>query len=298
MSDDGSTAIVVIALLGNPFSPRYARARGRGPGDALSFCAMNVALYRRERTAFALQEGVVAAGQRGGTGLTIGRSSMRWEGGRLVVDLDERETPLMGAARPIRGRVVVHPEALPGVELTIDERGEHRWWPIAPLARIEVELAEPGVRFSGHGYHDANAGDIPLEATFETWSWSRARAPDGALLTYDVDCSSGAARSLAMRVTPQGDVEPLTNTWSTSLGRTGWHLERKARVDEGQSARVVRSLEDGPFYARALVQTRLGGHDAVAMHETLAAHRLRSSVVRFFTGFRMRSLVASAQGGL
>jgi carotenoid 1,2-hydratase len=65
-------------------------------------------------------------------------------------------------------------------------------------------------------------------------------------------------------------------------------LERQVRADEGQRPRLVRSLEDGPFYARALVETRLAGLPALAMHETLAAERLRRGWVRFLTAFRMR----------
>ena len=41
------------------------------------------------------------------------------------------------------------------------------------------------------------------------------------------------------------------------------------RTDAASGARSLRLLEDGPAYARTLVATRLGGHDVVAMHETL-----------------------------
>jgi carotenoid 1,2-hydratase len=285
VSDDGQTAIVVIALLGNPFSPAYARARARGAARATAFCSMNVALYANGRSAFALEERSVSSLDRAASGVQIGTSSMRWDGDRLVVDVDERATPF---GRRVLGKVVLHPEAHSGLELDIDERGAHRWWPVAPLARIEVDLSMPGVRFSGHGYHDANAGASALESTFESWSWSRARAPEGALLTYDVACSSGAERALAFKVSPRGELEELGRSWRTPLARTGWGLDRHARVDAGHPGRVVRSLEDGPFYARALVETYLGGRPVVAMHETLAAHRLRRRWVRFFTKFRMR----------
>jgi carotenoid 1,2-hydratase len=277
-------AIVIIALLGNPFSPGYARARTRGPASALGFCSMNVALYGRRASAWTLQESVVTEPERSSREVAIGRSGMVWEDDRLTVTIDERTSPM---GRPVRGKVVLHAEAFTGLELTIDEREQHRWWPVAPIARIEVDLPLPGARFSGHGYHDANAGEVPLEATFETWNWSRARAGSSAVITYDVACSSGAERSLALRVCRNGQVDPLEHTRRSRLGRTAWRLERHARVDEGHDGRVVRSLEDGPFYARALVHTRLDGGDTVAMHETLAAHRLRSALVRFFTAFRM-----------
>jgi len=287
VSDDGETAIVIIALLGNPFSPRYAAAKERGRADALRFCSMNVAVYGRGGavSAWTFDESHVTARDAGG--VAIGRSSMRWRGDDLVIVLDER-TPTF--RRPVQGSVVVRPEALPNTEIAIDDEGRHLWWPVAPLAQIEVDLPSPGVRFTGHGYHDANAGDVPLEASFKTWSWSRARSTrDGrALLAYDVTCQSDAERSLAFAVARDGSLRDLAANATRPLPRTLFGLARHTRADAGHAPRVVRSLEDGPFYARALVETTLEGERIVAVHETLAAHRLRRAWVRFCIGYRMR----------
>lgn len=287
MSDDGRLAIVVIALLGNPFSPWYARARRRGiaSADPLAFSSMNVALYARGASAWTLLERTVLPGARSASGMQIGRSTIQWVGDRLEIDIDERTTPLRF---PLRGRVTLRPEILTETEITLDPLEEHRWWPVAPLARIEVDFAKPGVRFSGHGYHDANAGSVPLEATFARWSWSRARAHGRAYVTYDVRTPAGE-RSLAVAIGGDGRLEPMpgSSTWSTSLGHTRWQIERRARVDVWQKASLVRSLEDGPFYARALVDTTLGGKPVLAMHETLDAERLKRRWVRHFTRYRM-----------
>ena len=256
---------------------------------------MNVAVYARSGGggAWTFTEVRVGEHERSAAGVQIGGSSLRWVEDRLVAEIDERTIfvhPAAPYSRRVRGRVVLHPEASPGLELPIDASGAHRWWPVAPLARIEVDLPEPGVRFSGHGYHDANAGDVPVEASFRTWNWSRARTPEGALLTYDVEALAGAGRSLVLKVSPVGEVEPLESSRATPLPRSGWGLPRIARADPGERASVVRSLEDGPFYSRALVETRLGGHRVVAMHETLAAQRLRNPLVRRMTAFRLRSV--------
>lgn len=285
MSDDGASAVVIIALLGNPFSPAYARARRTRGAEALAYCSMNVAVYARGASAWALEERRLGDRDRSAHGVQIGASTMRWDGDRLVVEIDERTTPF---GRHVRGRVLLRPEAHSGLELSIDELGQHRWWPVAPLARIEVDLPLPGLRFSGHGYHDANAGARPLDEAFETWSWSRARSESAALLTYDVACASGSTQSLAFKVSSHGDIEDLPHMWNTPLPRTVWGLPRQARVDEGRTARLARSLEDGPFYARALLETELGGQKVLAMHETLSAHRLRRGWVRALAGFRMR----------
>lgn len=248
---------------------------------------MNVALYSRGASAWALDERRVRQVDRAGDHLSLGTSSMRWEAGRLHAQIDERTTPFR---RTVRGQVLLYPEAQTSMELRIDEAGEHSWWPVSPLARIEVEFTEPRLRFSGHGYHDANAGSVALEDTFENWNWSRARTQEGALLTYDVECASGVRRSLAFRVSPNGDVHDMERLGSAVMPRTIWGLERHARVDCGHAGRILRTLEDGPFYARALVETQLGGQHVVGMHETLAAHRLRRRWVRTLVGYRMRCL--------
>jgi carotenoid 1,2-hydratase len=290
VSDDGKFAVVVIALLGNPFSPAYARARKRGPANALQFCSMNVALYAKGASAWSLAECNITDSDRTASRLTIGKSSVSWVGDQLVVDIDERTTPL---GRPVRGKIIVHPEAHTGLELSLDDQDQHRWWPIAPLARMEVDFSEPGARFSGHGYYDANAGDLPLESTFEHWSWSRARLDDGALLTYDVTPSQGSKSSLAFKISARGEIEKLDHLVQVPLPRTRWGLDREARIEQTENAspvRVLRSLEDGPFYSRALVETHVDGERVVAMHETLAAHRLRRGIVRILTEFRMRRI--------
>jgi carotenoid 1,2-hydratase len=247
---------------------------------------MNVALYGRRASAWALHERSVLDSARERNGVAIGESRMAWEGDRLVIALDERTTPF---GRRVRGRIVVHPESLTGAEIAIDGRGEHWWWPVAPIARIDVALDEPALRFTGHGYHDANAGAAPMERAFTSWVWSRARADDRAILAYDVACATGADRSLAFHVDARGVIEPIERARRAPLRPTLWRLSRFARSDDGAEARVVRSLEDGPFYARALVEHRLGGASVLAVHETLAAHRLARAWVRFCVGYRMRS---------
>jgi carotenoid 1,2-hydratase len=227
----------------------------------------------------------VDARHRAAASLAIGKSTIGWEGDALVVRIDERTTPL---GRPLRGTVRLHPEGLSGLEYAIDSERRHLWWPVAPLSRIEVNMNEPSVRFSGHGYHDANAGDVPLEATFRHWTWSRARQGQSALLTYDATTLDGAHSELAFALHHDGAVEPIDGAAHAPIGRSNWGLDRHVRVDQGFPARIVRSLEDGPFYSRALVETRLRGERVVAMHEVLAARRLKAWWVQHCIGYRMR----------
>jgi carotenoid 1,2-hydratase len=289
VSDDGQLALVVIAMVGNPFSPRYARAREHGPASAMRYASMNVALYGRSRAqhAWTLEERTIVAEDCAPTRLALGRSAIYWQGDRLIIDVDERTTSVFSMRRRLRGRIVFYPEVLSGLELAIDAQGLHRWWPLAPLGRLEAKFAEPDVRFSAPAYCDANAGDVALDESFSTWSWSRARGRDAAYLTYDVQALEGDAPSHALRVSKHGPVTEIDTTIS-QLGRSRWGLERMARADRGATPQIVRSFEDGPFYTRASIRTRLGGETVRAMHETLAAHRLRRGWVRFCTGYRMR----------
>ncbi|MBC8072391.1 MAG: carotenoid 1,2-hydratase [Deltaproteobacteria bacterium] len=290
VSHDGRYAIVIIAMVGNPFSPRYARARARGHADPLEHCAMNVALYGDDlRRVWTLDEHRVLPQQRSRDAIEIARSSMRREHGRIVVELDARTTPISPRRRrSLRGRVTLHVESAPRLRLAIDEDAHHHWWPIAPLAHVEVELDEPSLQFRGHGYHDANAGDIALEASFSTWGWSRARLRDRACLTYDVTQIDGRQRAHAFTVASTGAIEPLEHTELVTMPRGFWGVERTARVDAGAELSLLRSLEDGPFYTRELVRTALAGEPVIAMHESLAAHRLRRAWVRWCVAQRMR----------
>jgi carotenoid 1,2-hydratase len=190
----------------------------------------------------------------------------------------------------VRGKVTLRPECVTGAALDLDAYARHGWWPVAPLARIEVDLDRPRVRFRGHGYHDANWGAEPLEAGFERWTWSRSRIGAEARIAYDVEPRhGGSGEPVGLRVDTMGRVQRVEPGPLVTLPRTGWGLRRGARAE---AASLARSLEDGPFYARALVHARVAGRDALAVHEVLEGARLRRRWVRFLTGFRMRSEAA------
>ncbi len=214
---------------------------------------------------------------------------MGWEGGALVVDVDERTAPFGGFfGRPVRGRVTVHPTSSPLPATALDDAGEHVWWPVAPRARVEVALREPDVRFAGDGYHDANAGSEPLEAAFRRWTWSRAHTPEGrSLLVYDVELADGGRRSRRVAADPSGAAVDLEGTTDADVGRTLWRLPRVAARDVGAAARARRTLEDTPFYARSLVETTLGGASVVAVHEELSLERLRARWTQHLLSYRM-----------
>jgi carotenoid 1,2-hydratase len=304
VSDDAQWSIVIIALQGSPFSPAYASDRAASP---LQFCAMNVALYGPHGQAlFSLTEHAITASDRDSSTLAIGHSSMRWDrrGSALHINVDERSARIVGKSVPIRGSITLTPESHPGSPRVLDDWGQHRhhWWPIAPLASIEVALSEPSVNFRGHGYHDANWGDASLESAFERWSWSRARLDDGhAAIFYDtMSRGGGIERRVSLLIDRHGQSEPLDDiTKQHRLPMTRWGLTRSVWSDsdsdsdfvlndDAEKVRVVRALEDTPFYARALVRTSIRKRPVVAMHEAMSCARLSRAWVRFLINFRMR----------
>jgi carotenoid 1,2-hydratase len=216
--------------------------------------------------------------------LSIGPSVMCWTGDSLQIAIDERCSPL---PRRLRGSIRLTPSALCEQSFALDGAGLHRWSPLAPCARIDVQLSDPALAWSGSGYLDSNCGAGPLEDAFETWTWSRASLPDRTIVHYDFKARECGLRSMALQFNPQGDVQELEIPPLVSLPATRWRLSRQTRSDVGQDVRVVRTLEDGPFYSRTLLDTHLLGMRAPAIHESLSLDRFRSPWVQCLLPFRM-----------
>ena len=223
LSDDGRYALTLIAMLGSVFSPFYAKARRGGLAvDPLDHCALNVALYTPRGKRWSLDERGRHEVHRDASSLTLGASSLSWEGDTLVIRVEERTTPFLTARpfgdAPLRGTVRVHPRVRVDEPYALDGRGAHLWWSSSPLCRVEVTFDEPALRWSGDGYHDANAGDTPLEEAFLSWNWSRATTPAGSVILYDPTTRDGAKLPHGRLVTTRGRVEPLD---APRIHRTG-----------------------------------------------------------------------------
>lgn len=283
VSDDGQQGLTVIAFLGSVFSPYYAWARHKGAADPMNHCAINVALYGPRNKQWAMTERPANAVRRDPASLVIGPSSLEWTRGKLIVDVNERTMPWM---QSVRGRITLTPEALPGKTWTLAESGAHWWSPIAPVARITVDFNQPSTSWSGNAYLDSNGGAGPLEDTFVDWDWSRAPHRDGTAALYDVRRRDGSTDSLALRFSKSGQVETLEPPAEARLPMTRWRVRRGTRSDTG-AARIGKTLEDTPFYARSLVHTTLFGENTVAMHESLSLDRFASPVVQAMLPFRM-----------
>jgi carotenoid 1,2-hydratase len=282
LSDDGESGITIIGFIGSVFSPYYAFARRKGFADPLNHCALNVALYRRAANRWAMTERPRHAVTRSERHLAIGPSAMQWDGHALTIHINEVSVPIPGR---IRGTVRVMPSAVTTQTFTLNDDGNHRWWPIAPCSRVQVAMESPRLRWQGDGYFDMNSGDAPIEDGFVNWQWARGASRDGAAGFYDARCRGGSKVGLAMRLDDAGEMRVFTPPDDVALKRTGWRVSRSVR-SEGAAA-VIRTLEDAPFYARSVASSQLFGEPVTLMHESLSLDRFRMPVVQAMLPFRM-----------
>lgn len=282
LSDCGENGITIIAFVGSVFSPYYAFARRKGPADPLNHCAINVAVYRKDRNRWAMTERPRGAVSRTPNSFTVGPSHLSWDGKSLTIHLDEIAVPIPGR---IRGTVRVVPTAITQQAFTLNENGNHVWRPLAPCARVQVALDHPHLRWQGDGYFDMNRGDAPLEQGFTDWQWARGAMRDGAAILYEAQRRDGSRADLAMTFDSQGCRRAFEPPPRVELQRTGWRVGRNVR-SEGP-ADIVRTLEDAPFYARSVVSAKLLGESVTLMHESLSLDRFRMPVVQAMLPFRM-----------
>ncbi len=284
MSEDGAHSLTIIAFIGSVFSPYYAMARRRTPSgaaDPQNHCAINIALYGRNGNKWAMTERGRRQLQRDASTLRIGPSQLHWSGDRLQIDLDEWSVPLPSR---IRGRVTLH--APLRYQHQVELAPLHRWRPIAPAARVDVDIE--GQRWSGSGYLDSNQGDAPLEQAFSRWDWSRAHLSGGrSAVFYDVEPLHAVRRQFGLCFEPDGVVREVTGPPRVSLPGTGWRIQRGARADTGAEIRRLQTLTDAPFYARSLLETQWMGEPVAAFHESLSLTRFDSPWVQAMLAFRM-----------
>lgn len=253
------------------------------------FCAVNLAIYG-QKPLWVMSEYGPSQLQREPNWLHIGGTEARWEGDRLVIDLCERTKPFFQRMSPrITGRISLWPHSLFDAPVALDAQARHTWSPIAPSARFTVELSEPALSYSGHAYLDTNSGAEPLESAFRSWTWCRTSVREGTAIVYDVNERLGREHKLTMLYRKNGAIEPLTAPHAHPLPPTIWGIPRQVRTQSTEPARLRKTLESAPFYARSLVDSTLFGQRAETVHETLDMNRFTQSWVRFLLPFRIRS---------
>jgi carotenoid 1,2-hydratase len=260
------------------FSPYYAWRGRRAPEE---HCAINVALYGKP-TRWAMTERGAGALSRSADDFAVGPSALHWDGQGLDIVIDERCAPW-----PVRlsGRVRLDIETLNRRSFALEPAGAHCWRPIAPLARVRVDMSHPALSWTGHAYFDTNRGDEPLEAGFRAWHWSRARLRDRARIFYDAEKRRGGHTGLSLEFDANGGLTERPAPGLVGLPRTLWRLPRQAR--SAAPARVIATLEDAPFYTRSQIAHAIDGEEAVSVHESLDLDRFASPIVKAMLPFRM-----------
>ncbi len=274
------------------FSPYYAWARRRQGDDGAppeAHNAINLSLYRRApgQTRFSRLWAMTERGQaplhRAAHHLQIGPSRLAWRSdGRLQVDVQEWAAPW---PQPLRGRLLLRPQALPGQAFALDAAGHHHWQPISPRAELSVDFSHPRLQWQGEAYLDCNHGRRPLARDFHSWQWSRSTARDGACqVQYEVQPRQGPARAWALALPPDGQVwQPEALAPVQRLPNTAWGLARQQRA--ATPPRLLATLESGPFYSRSLLQDPADGR--LAVHESLSLQRFEQPWVQALLPFRM-----------
>jgi carotenoid 1,2-hydratase len=108
---------------------------------------------------------------------------------------------------------------------------------------------------------------------------------DGARVFYEATRRRESPLSLSLAFGSDGELREVEAPARAPLPTSFWRIARDTR-SEG-SARVLSSLEDAPFYARARVAHRLEGEDVISIHEALDLDRFASPIVKAMLPFRM-----------
>ena len=287
LSEDGRHGLTIIAFVGSVFSPYY---HWSGRAEPENHVAINVALYGERGHRWSITERGCGALDRSVDRFRVGPSHMLWERDGLTLHLDELAVPHLSR---IKGTIRVDTNALNPRSFQLDAKGRHHWRPIAPLSHVSVDLDSPDLSWRGNGYIDSNWGAEPLEDGFERWDWARTtqiesgKTGQRATILYYMQRRDGSKQALALRFGRDGNLEELTPPPRVVLPGTFWRVDRRTQADTTDGVTVRQTLEDAPFYARSVLDSRLYGERVEAVHETLDLDRFRLPVVKLMLPFRM-----------
>lgn len=280
--------------MGSVFSPHYARAYARAPQSArpTQHLAINLALYGERRAwVFTEAKANTPGGALSATTLRAGNNTWQQTDEGLVLTINDRSVPW---GRPIVGRIVLRGQrAKDHGPRVLCAEGQHHWWPILPVAHIEVDMQSPKLHWRGHAYHDLNFGDAPLAQGFSRWSWMRTTRPEATDIVYAVHKrghDAAQAQTLSLTMHRDGTVTDRAVPPLQPLPVSGWRL-RGVGCDLPDQPGALQLLEDTPFYRRSMWPVMHNGTPAgVVMHEALDMDRWQRSWVRALMPFRLRRI--------
>lgn len=280
-SDCGRFGMTIIGFIGSVFSPYYYRARHHGNATATNHVSLNVILYGPEKSRWCMTERGAGALEQAPDQLNIGPSALRSTTEGLVIDIAERATPF---GQRVAGQVKLAFDRPTESCFELDAAGDHWWWPIAPIARIDVAMDRPDLQWSGPAYLDSNFGARPVETGFHSWNWCRGHGPTGdCQIHYNTQLRAGGEKCLSLSIDEWGRIERVDSPDLQQLPRGPvWRVARPARLP-GAVVGSLTTLEDTPFYTRSQIHTA----DGHFMHESLDLTRFCQPWVQLLLPFRM-----------
>ena len=213
--------------------------------------------------------------------LTIGPSQIRATESGLTITVEERTSPW---GQRVSGEINVRFNRASKECFQLDQEGHHWWWPLAPIANIEVTMDRPALSWRGPGYVDSNLGNAPVEHGFNAWNWCRGHSSDGDCeIHYDVQLRGGGEKQVSLRIDRDSSIQRTPSPPLQHLPKAPiWRVARPARLPISTQP-VAKTLEDTPFYTRS----RLSGPEGQFMHESLDVTRLCRTWVQLLLPFRM-----------
>ena len=286
LSDDGKHGIVLIAFVGSVFSPYYAWARRNNTAvNPENHCSLNVAIYSPGKNRWAMTERGEKQVSRSSTEFVIGPSNLRWDGNKLIVQIQERAVPF---GQKVSGTVELYPNTLFNFSTPLDAAGKHRWGPLAPSARVKVHLNSPDLQWEGNAYLDSNEGDEPISQAFHEWDWSRAEmSGDRTSVIYDVREKNAQENVLALTFNPNGTIDHFEPPPRQALPKTIWGIQGHMRNQSAETLSVHQVLENTPFYTRSVLNSELLGEKVLSFHETLSVPKLTLTSTQLMLPWRM-----------
>lgn len=287
ISDDGQNALTLIVFVGSVFSPYYARARRNRLSSPEQHCAFNTILYGPNgQKRWSMTERSSQSLRRSKNHYALGPSELRWNGEALSANVNEWCVPF---PRKMIGTIRVKPSAVTSHTILLDELGRHRWNPIAPMARVEVDFPGLNTSWSGDGYVDSNEGNEPLADGFVGWDWTRVRLHDDeCAVRYETRPHQSQPKRFALSFDANGGIRETEPTDAKSMRSTNiWRIDRNIPSASGYDDRLERTLEDTPFYARSLISTARHGRHGQGFHESLCMRRFEQPWVQTLLPFRM-----------
>ena len=280
-SDCGRFGVTVIAFIGSVFSPYYFRARQRGSCSPTNHVSLNVILYGPEKSRWCMTERGSTALSQQSDRLVIGPSDISITDEGLTITVRERATPW---GQLVSGVISIGFERALQTCFQLDDAHCHWWWPVAPLANIQVAMEQPALSWRGAAYVDSNFGIAPIESGFTSWNWCRGHTPEGHCeIHYDAQLRSGNEKQVSLLIDKEGTVQRTASPPLQQLKKGAiWGVARPARLPVSTQA-SVKTLEDTPFYTRSQLQVA----DRQFMHESLDLTRFCRPWVQRLLPFRM-----------